>query len=101
MDSIYISSYLPTERTRLSVMAARSNNKTIHEVYEDDSRLKPHFDEESFSGALGTVTVMIEGVCLAPVAGSDKAVCGSSFFRLRLRCWRHGGLGCKLCCDLS
>lgn len=94
MDDIYISHYQPTERTRRSVLAVKANNKTIDDVYQHDSRLKPHFEGESFSGALGTVTVMVEGVCLVPVVGNDRAVCASSFLRLRLQDWRHGGLSC-------
>lgn len=90
MDSIYISPYLPTERIRHSVLALKANNKTIHEVYEHDSRLKPHFDEESFAGALGTITVLVEGVCLAPVARNDRAVCSLIFCR---HGFQVGGLG--------
>lgn len=105
----YISPYAPDERTRRSVMAAQAYNKTMDEVYQHDSRIKPNFDNESFSGALGTITVSIEGLCLqgakgwdekqvlmpevprvserlfggasiAPIVGNDRAVCDSPWF---------------------
>lgn len=73
----YVSPYAVDERTRRSVMVAQEN-KSIAEVHERDSRriatakyppFKPEFDADSFSGALATVTVAVEGVCFEGVAG--------------------------------
>ena len=88
-------------------MAAHAFNKSIDEVFEREARIKPRFDEDSFSGALGTITLIVEGLCvegaegwyekqrivpevlriserlrgasLAPIVGNDRAVCDSFF----------------------
>ena len=116
----YISPYLPDERTRRSVMAAQAFNKSIAEVFEHDARIKPRFDEDSFSGALGTITLIVEGLCVeggegwyerqiivpevpriserlfwgassAPIEGNDRAVCDSSSMGSWLLSWKYGG----------
>ena len=125
----YISPYTVDERLHRSVMAAQLHNHTIHELHERESRrsrpskhgaFKPDFNGDSFSGALGTITVVIEGLCFegaegwtevqmlmperrrlssrlfgapsaAPILfGNDRAVCICSF-RLMASGWRHGG----------
>lgn len=108
-------------------MAAQAFNKSIDEVFEHDSRIKPRFDEDAFSGALGTITLIVEGLCLegaedwyekqiivpevpriserlfggaslAPIVGNDRAVCTSSFLCLWLPSWGHEGLSYEMCC---
>lgn len=74
----YISPYTVDERLHRSVMAAQLHNHTIHEVHQRDFRrsrpfkhvaFKPDFNEDSFSGALGTITVVIEGLCFEGAEG--------------------------------
>lgn len=64
-----ISPYTADERTRLPVMAAQVNNKSIEKVHECNFRhslsykypqFKPHFDGDSFSGTLYTITMVIK-----------------------------------------
>ncbi|CAD6581323.1 MAG: hypothetical protein ASARMPREDX12_000425 [Alectoria sarmentosa] len=74
----YISPYTVDERLHRSVMAAQLHNHTIHELHERESRrsrpskhgaFKPDFNGDSFSGALGTITVVIEGLCFEGAEG--------------------------------
>ena len=108
-------------------MAAQAFNKSMDEVFEHDARIKPRFDGDSFSGALSTITVVIEGVCLegaegwyekqilmaevprvserllggpsmAPIVENDRAVSDSFFLGLWLLSWRHGALSYEMYC---
>lgn len=67
----YISPYTPDERTRRSVFDAQMGRKPMREVYERDVQ-KPEFNEEAFSNALTTITVVIQGLCFEGAEGWDE-----------------------------
>ena len=120
----YVSPYsIIDDRLRSSVMAAQGN-RSIHEVHQRGFRpgkghssasFEPEFNDESFSSALDTITLVIECMCFEGAEGweekqrlvparprgrgphppqvilrDDRAVCGFSFSMMwsELRTWR-------------
>ena len=128
----YVSPYQVTDRIRRSVLAAQLPGKSINYAHQQDARrsensqrpaFQPVFDGEAFSGALGTISVVLEGLCLQGaegwdervslvrgkprpgvkvarvprvLLGSDRAVCGLFFYFSFSVCDTEGGLGCGI-----
>lgn len=67
--------YAVNDRLRTSVMLAQAGNNSLREAYESSSHprnrqaFKPEFNEESFSSALATITVVVEGLCFEGAGG--------------------------------
>ena len=81
-DDNYVSPYsMIDDRLRSSVMATQRDNKSTHEVHQRGFRrgkghssasFEPEFNDESFSSALDTITLVIECMCFEGTEGWDE-----------------------------
>ena len=79
----YVSPYQVTDRVRRSVLVAQLPEKSISYAHQEDARRSAHgqrptfqpvFDGEAFCSALGTISVVVEGLCHQGAEGWDERV---------------------------